>query len=94
MQRELLDAYAGHLPLAAEVEQVASDWLRSRRELELLTSSRNEQTARAQLLAYQVDELDELNLREGELGALERELKLLANAEQILQSSHQALARR
>ncbi len=91
VQRQLLDAYAGHLPLAAEVEQVASDWLRGQRELELLTSSRNEQTARAQLLAYQVDELDELNLQEGELGSLERELKLLANAEQILQASHQAL---
>ena len=91
VQRALLDAYAGHLKLTAEVEQIASDWLRGQRELELLTSTRDEQTARAQLLAYQVDELDELGLSDGELGALEQELKLLANAEQILKSSHQAL---
>lgn len=91
VQRALLDAYAGHLKLSAEVEQVASDWLRGQRELELLTSTRDEQTARAQLLAYQVDELDELDLKEGELGTLEQELKLLANAEQILKSSHLAL---
>ena len=91
VQRELLDAYADHLPLTLEVEQIASDWLRGQRELELLTSTRDEQTARAQLLAYQVDELDELNLRAGELAAQEQELKLLANAEHILQSSHQAL---
>ncbi len=91
VQRELLDAYAGHLPLTREVEQTASDWLRGRRELDLLTSTRDEQTARAQLLAYQVDELDALNLRDGELGALEQELKLLANAEHILKASHQAL---
>ena len=91
VQRELLDAYADHLPLTLEVEQIASDWLRGQRELELLTSTRDEQTARAQLLAYQVDELDELNLRAGELAAQEQELKLLANAEHILQASHQAL---
>ncbi len=91
VQRELLDAYAGHLPLTREVEQIASDWLRGQRELDLLTSTRDEQTARAQLLAYQVDELDALNLREGELGTLEQELKLLANAEHILKASHQAL---
>jgi len=90
-QRYLLDAFAGHLPLAREVEQNASDWLRMRRELDLLTSSHDEQTARAQLLAYQVDELDALGLAEGELEALEQEQKLLANAEQILQSSHLAL---
>ena len=91
VQRELLDAYAGHLPLTREVEQIASDWLRGRRELDLLTSTRDEQTARAQLLAYQVDELDALGLRDGELGTLEQELKLLANAEHILKASHQAL---
>jgi DNA repair protein RecN (Recombination protein N) len=91
VQRALLDAYAGHLKLTHEVEQVASDWLRGHRELNLLTSTHDEQTARAQLLAYQVDELDELDLKDGELGALEQELKLLANAEEILKSSHLAL---
>ena len=90
-QRHLLDAYAGHLALAREVEEAASDWLRMRRELDLLTSTRDEQTARAQLLAYQVDELDALGLAEGELALLEQEQQLLANAEQILQSAHQAL---
>jgi DNA repair protein RecN (Recombination protein N) len=91
VQRELLDAYASHLPLTRAVEQAASDWLRCRRELDLLTGSRDDQTARAQLLAYQVEELDELSLQAGELLALEQELKLLANAEQILKSAHQAL---
>jgi DNA repair protein RecN (Recombination protein N) len=91
VQRQLLDAYAGHLPLTRQVETTASDWLRAQRELELLTGARDEQTARAQLLAYQVEELDALALQPEELGALERELKLLANAEQILTGSHQAL---
>ena len=91
VQRQLLDAYAGHLPLARQLEQTASDWLRKRRELDLLTGARDEQTARAQLLAYQVEELDELELQDGEIVALEQEQKLLSNAEQILQGAHDAL---
>ncbi|RLA45071.1 MAG: DNA repair protein RecN [Gammaproteobacteria bacterium] len=91
IQRQLLDAYADHLPLARQLEQSASDWLRCKRELELLTSTRDEQTARGQLLAYQVQELDELDLQQDELAALEQEQKLLANAEHILQGAHTAL---
>ncbi len=91
VQRGLLDAYAGHIPLARELEQIASDWLRCRRELELLAGSREEHTARTQLLSYQVDELDVLDLQPDELAQLESEQKLLANAEQILQTAHQAL---
>ena len=91
VQRALLDTYAGQQKLAAEVEQLASGWLRAQRELELLTGSQEEHTARAQLLAYQVEELDELALHEGELAELEQEQKLLANAEQILSSAHAAL---
>jgi DNA repair protein RecN (Recombination protein N) len=91
MQRDILDAYAGHQPLTRTVEQCASDWLRQRRELELLAGAKDEHTARTQLLAYQVEELDTLGLQENELGALEQEQKLLANAEEILQGAHLAL---
>ena len=91
VQRQLLDTYGGLLPLAGEVEQLASEWLRTRRELKLLVGSSEEHNARAQLLAYQVEELDQLALGNGELAALENEQKLLANAEEILRSAHQAL---
>ncbi len=91
MQRDLLDAYAGHKALTRSVEQHASDWLRKRRELELLAGSRDEHTSRIQLLAYQVEELDTLDLQESELGELEQEQILLANAEDILVAAHLAL---
>ncbi len=90
-QRHILDAFAGHQKLAAQLEQSASDWLRTKRELDLLTSAQDEHNARAQLLAYQVEELDQLALQDGELPQLEDEQKALANAEQILQSAHGAL---
>jgi DNA repair protein RecN (Recombination protein N) len=91
VQRQLLDAFAGHQALARTVERSASDWLRQRRELELLTGARDEQSARAQLLAYQLEELDALALRGGELSALEGEFKQLSHAEDTLRSAHQAL---
>ncbi len=90
-QRHILDAFAGHQALASQLEQTASDWLRTRRELDLLSSAQDEHNARAQLLAYQVEELDQLALQEGELPTLEEEQKTLANAEHILHSAHAAL---
>ncbi|MFV8818344.1 DNA repair protein RecN [Haliea sp. E17] len=91
VQRDLLDEYAGHSRLTESVGQLASAWLRARRELELLAGSREEHTARAQLLSYQVEELEALALQEGELEALESEQKQLENAEQILSSAHAAV---
>ncbi len=90
-QRDLLDAFAGHLDLTRAIEQTASEWLRIRRELGLLTGARDEQTARAKLLAYQVEELEQLALEPGELEALEQEQRQLENADKILESAQQVL---
>ena len=92
IQRALLDAYAGHKSLTRDVEQCASEWLHKRRELELLAGSADEHMSRIQLLTYQVEELDVLSLQPGELAALEQEQNRLANAEEILEDAHQALA--
>ncbi|MEM0953897.1 MAG: DNA repair protein RecN [Pseudomonadota bacterium] len=90
-QRRLLDDYAGQSKAARDLEQTASDWLRRQRELETLTAARDEQSARAQLLSYQVEELEQLALGEGELDALEQEHRQLANADRILAQCQQAM---
>jgi DNA repair protein RecN (Recombination protein N) len=91
VQRQLLDTYAKNQATAVKLEQTASNWLRANREVELLTGALDEQTARAQLLAYQVEELDDLALEAGELEKMEAELRSLENADQILTTAHQAL---
>lgn len=91
-QRDLLDDYAGHRELTRAVEQCASDWLRKRREMDLLVGAKDERSSRSQLLAYQVEELDALCLQESELPVLEQEHKLLTNAQVILADAHRALA--
>ena len=90
-QRQLLDAFTGQNTLARELEQLASDWLRRQRELQDLGSTHDEHSARAQLLQYQVEELELLQLQGDELATLEADQRQLANAEQILQTSQQAL---
>ncbi len=91
-QRDLLDAFAGQQALAAELRQRAREYQQRREQLASLESGHGEQLARAQLLSYQVGELDQLDLSEDELARLEQEQQQLANGEAILQHSQHALA--
>lgn len=90
--RKLLDAYAQLAPLCHTVECAYNHWQQAHKQLQQLTENTQEQQAKQQLLSYQVQELDELNLQEQELLELEAEQKQLANAEQRLLSSQQAAA--
>ncbi len=90
-QRELLDAFGGCTVLCKQVEQHYPDHLRIDRELNTLEQNVAEQSAQEQLLRYQLDELERLNLQAGETEELERQQTLLANAEQILAANHHSL---
>ncbi|WP_338526486.1 DNA repair protein RecN [Pseudomonas batumici] len=82
--RRLLDEYAGATDLARQVQLAAQRWRQTRQELERLSNSGDEQRARHQLLSYQLEELENLNLGENELEDLEQEHKNLTNAEALL----------
>ena len=78
-----LDRYAG---LDAEREQVTAlygEWRATRRELERLRADEREIERRIELLRYQVDEIAAAKLVPGELDDLERERRMLANAERL-----------
>ncbi|WP_339672039.1 DNA repair protein RecN [Dasania marina] len=91
-QRRLLDEYANTQGLADDIKTTVTDYNQLAQRLATLESNHSEQTARAQLLSYQVEELDQLALETGELEKLETEQKQRANAEAILESCHHALA--
>lgn len=82
--RRLLDEYAGSQELARQVQLAAQRWKQTRNELERIANIGDEQRARHQLLSYQLEELDNLALGEGELEQLEQEHKNLTNAESLL----------
>ncbi|MBL4826506.1 MAG: DNA repair protein RecN [Spongiibacteraceae bacterium] len=91
-QRCLLDEFAGLMSATHAIKAVVQDYQSLNQRLETLQLNRSEQTAKAQLLGYQVEELDNLNLLENEINTLEQEQKQLANGEQLQQASQQSLA--
>lgn len=88
--RRLLDEFAAAEPLALQVKEVCQQWRTIRDRLEDLRGRKSEQDARLQLLRYQVEELQRLDLGEQELEALEAEQRQLSHAEKVLQHSHSA----
>lgn len=86
--RTLLDDFAGQQKQATRVHQQFKQWQKQAKELKQLTEQNEAQLARVQLLSYQIEELDALQLVEGELTELETEQKQLANAHEILQTGH------
>ena len=66
-QQRVLDEYGGHLALVEAVRAAHAAWLACRTELEALESGAREREDRRQLLDYQLGELRELALAEGEI---------------------------
>ena len=85
-QRRLVDEFAGHLPLVAEVSEAYQQWRLLNKRVTEATSASSEREARMQLLRYQVEELDRVNLQDGELDALETEQSLLSHGEAVIQA--------
>ena len=81
---ELLDRYAGHGPLRAEMAALVSAVRQTRASLAALRRDERELARRIDLLTYQVQEIAAARLEPGEDEALEAERRRLANAEQIM----------
>ncbi|MBT8139741.1 MAG: DNA repair protein RecN [Gammaproteobacteria bacterium] len=82
--RALLDAFGKHEKLASEVAELAQGWNQLQQRIDKLLQASSSGDARKQLLAYQVQELENLKLGQNELKQLEAEHKVLANAEGLL----------
>lgn len=90
--RRLVDEFAGQTELAKQVRQAFREWQSRLDHFIHLRDNAAEVSARFQLLSYQANELEQLNLQPGELAKLEAEQRSLANAEDILRGSQQLLA--
>lgn len=90
--RRLLDEFGGQQALVNKVKHCFAQWHHHHERLEALRNQSDELNARFQLLSYQVEELDQLDVKEGELDALEAEQRMLANSEAIQQSCQKLVA--
>ncbi|WP_341503322.1 DNA repair protein RecN [Gallaecimonas sp. GXIMD4217] len=86
-QLKLLDGYAGHQELLEAVRQSWRSLKATQEELDGLRASEAQREARRQLLEYQVEELDQFALEEGEYQQIEEEHHRQANAANLIQGS-------
>ena len=80
----LLDRYVGHVELREEVAGAVGELRGLTEELERLKSGEREAAHRADLLAYQVREVQEAGLEPGEDEELVRERALASNAQKLI----------
>ena len=91
MQRQLLDDYAAHAKLLLDVKTTYKNWLEQKDKLSSLQEACKDKNDRLDLLRYQVNELEELSLQEGEVDTLEQEHLTLANSDQLSENTSSAL---
>lgn len=89
-QRDLVDQFAGHDADLAQLKTLFLDWQALQKRFQQLSANASEISSRIELLSYQVEELDQLNLAENEFADLEQQLSRLSNAEQLKQISANA----
>jgi DNA repair protein RecN (Recombination protein N) len=90
-QRALVDEHGGHAPLLAPVARLAADCREVLARLTDLRAAAAERDSRLELLRYQVQELEALALRPGEVGELTEESRRLANRGRLAENAQAAL---
>lgn len=86
-QRLLLDQFAEHPSLVNKVAESYLTLKSQRQHYQSLLESQQQRADRSQLLSYQIQELDEYALAEGEFVALEIEHKKLSHSQTLLEQS-------
>lgn len=84
-QRELLDAFAENTELCEQTALSFRQWQSTQERYQELQQLQSEQAERLRWLEFQLEELTQLGLREGEVEDLNREHKQLTHAEALLQ---------
>jgi DNA repair protein RecN (Recombination protein N) len=83
-QRRLLDVFAKHHALLDKVNQCYKHWQQAHKELNALIKAHSEKSQREELLRYQLDELQQLDVSRYDYAALSEEHSKQSNLEQIL----------
>ena len=89
--RQLLDDFAGATALADSMVDTWRQWNSTVERLAQRESQSDSIAHRLELLTFQLQEFEQLNLQPGEVETLESELLVLSNAEEILRNSQQLL---
>jgi len=83
-QRRIIDQFANHTNALKTMAQLASKIHRLKRELDSLSQNRNDNADRMELMSFQLNELDEASILDGEYEQLEEEHARLSNAQELI----------
>jgi DNA repair protein RecN (Recombination protein N) len=90
-QRDLLDAYGGHLALADAVAKSFREFRTLDQTLKTLESAGQERAARIDLLRFQVQELEALGLAAAEIVSLDQEQRRLSHLGHLQETAARVL---
>ncbi len=90
-QRRLLDGFANNQDLLSNLNNCYQSWKQAHKELQHLLKAGTDQAEREELLRYQLDELQQLDLENFDYQALADEHNKLANLGKILSVGQQQL---
>ncbi|OOR99809.1 DNA repair protein RecN [Haemophilus paracuniculus] len=90
-QLEVLDSYATTHSLLAQMSEQYHKWRKLHTQVKNFHQQCQENEARKQLLQYQVEELDEFAIKEGEFEEMEENHSRLSNSEELTELSQSAL---
>ncbi len=90
-QRNLLDQHGNHGKLLADVRIAYDAWHKAQADYAELDAARADQSARLELLSFQVQELDNLSAQPGELAQLEQTHRKAANSNRLVEGAGAAL---
>ncbi|QIM68170.1 DNA repair protein RecN [Basfia succiniciproducens] len=90
-QLQALDNFCAHNHLLEQMKTDYLNWKELQSQVKTFNQKCVENEAKKQLLQYQVNELDEFNLRPNEYQELEEEQRRLSNSEQLTQLSQSVL---
>ncbi len=90
-QLELVDNYAGIHNLLGKMQEQYNKWRKLHQQVKNFRQQCKENEARKQLLQYQVDELDEFDIKEVEFEEMEETHTRLSNSEELTEMSQSVL---
>lgn len=90
-QRQLLDFFGNHPSVCQNVKEHFQQWLQIKNKLAQLVDRQQNLHIQKDLILFQINELEKVQLIEGEYEQLDQEHKRLANVEQLIQHCQMAL---
>ena len=90
-QRQIIDQFAKHQSELDEIAKLSSQINRIKQQLIALEQNQSDQSDRLELLSFQLNELDEENVVDGEFEELEQELSRLENSQTLINGINETI---